>query len=156
MSRILSAGNALSTLPPMRRVTQVPGVVNNLPVINFSPDAFSTFVTLIAVLLVLKDRPAPDNFLLQHPEIRLLRVEGHADDAGTSAYNYDLSTRRAQAVVDWLTRAGVEPERLVAMGTGEALPREGEDCTEADTRCASRRVEFLVLVWDEGGEARVP
>ncbi|MCB9746625.1 MAG: OmpA family protein [Alphaproteobacteria bacterium] len=75
------------------------------------------------------------------PEIALLRVEGHADERGGSRYNLELSQRRAEAVVAALVEAGVEPERLQALGTGEARPLEGEQ--------ASRRVEFLVLIWDD-------
>lgn len=76
--------------------------------------------------------------LTADPRIRLLRVEGHADEQGTSAYNLDLSRRRAQAVRDRLIARGIDPARLEAIGTGEARP-------SADG--ASRRVEFLVLVW---------
>lgn len=77
--------------------------------------------------------------LLADPRIELLRIEGHADESGTSRYNLDLSRRRAEAIEEWLVRAGVPSERLEAVGTGEARPRE-------DGR-RSRRVEFLVLVW---------
>ncbi len=82
--------------------------------------------------------------LLADPSVRLVRVEGHADGVGSSAYNLDLSRRRAQAVVEWLVGAGVARERLEAIGTGEA---------RAGTPEASRRVSFLVLVWaDEAPE----
>jgi outer membrane protein OmpA-like peptidoglycan-associated protein len=71
--------------------------------------------------------------------IELLRVEGHADEQGSSRYNLDLSRRRAQACVDWLVAAGIARTRLEPVGTGEARPVEGQS--------ASRRVEFTVLVW---------
>lgn len=90
--------------------------------------------------------PALDDvaaLLAAHPEIRLLRIEGHADDTGTPAYNLDLSRRRAEAVRVALLGRGVAPERLEAIGSGEAKSRA--DAT------ASRRVEFLVLVWEEPG-----
>jgi outer membrane protein OmpA-like peptidoglycan-associated protein len=84
--------------------------------------------------------------LLGDPRIELLRIEGHADERGTSRYNLDLSRRRAEAIRAWLVAAGVPPERLVAIGTGEARPA-------AEGETASRRVEFLVLVWaDEDGD----
>ena len=77
--------------------------------------------------------------LLADPRIELLRVEGHADEQGSSRYNLDLSRRRAVACVDWLVAAGIDRARLEAVGTGEARPVEGQS--------ASRRVEFTVLVW---------
>lgn len=82
------------------------------------------------------------DWLGDHPEAQLVRVEGHADATGTSAYNYDLSVRRAEAVQTWLVAEGVAPERLQAIGTGEARGRGGDEA-------ADRRVGFVVLVWTE-------
>lgn len=73
------------------------------------------------------------SFLLAHPEITLLRVEGHADEPGTTGFNYDLSKRRAEAAVDALVERGIARVRLQAIGTGEAKE-------------ARRAVEFIVLV----------
>ena len=74
-----------------------------------------------------------------HPEIRLLRVEGRADEGGRSQYNLALSQQRAEGVCQALITAGVASERLQAIGSGEALAREGPD----------RSVDFVVLVWQE-------
>lgn len=79
--------------------------------------------------------------LLATPSIELLRVEGHADEMGSSRYNHELSSARAAAVVAHLVDAGVEPERLAGLGTGEAEPL-GEGAR-------SRRVSFTVLIWDD-------
>lgn len=76
--------------------------------------------------------------MLAHPEILLLRVEGHADELGGSAYNLELSQKRAGFVVDELVRLGVARSRLQAVGSGEAVPTSD-----------ARRVHFLVLVWDD-------
>ena len=80
-------------------------------------------------------------WLRAHREVRLLRIEGHADPTGPSRYNYELSQRRAFAVRDALIAAGVAPERLDAIGTGEVRGTADDD--------ADRRVEFVVLVWEE-------
>lgn len=80
-------------------------------------------------------------FLLAHPELELVRVEGHADGTGSSRYNYDLSRRRAQTVVDHLVGRGVAAERLDPIGTGEAAVATDE--------AESRRVGFTVLVWND-------
>ena len=79
--------------------------------------------------------------LLATPSIELMRVEGHADEMGSSRYNHELSSARAAAVVAYLVEAGVEPERLQALGTGEAEPLEDG--------ARSRRVSFTVIVWDD-------
>ena len=80
-------------------------------------------------------------YLLDHPEIVLLRVEGFADEFGGSAYNYDLSGRRALAVSNYLTYRGVPEERLAPLATGEAL--------RSDLPEALRRVGFTVLIWED-------
>lgn len=49
-------------------------------------------------------------------------VEGHTDAAGTPGYNLNLSQRRAQAVVRYLSEKGVDAGRLVPKGYGQAQP----------------------------------
>ncbi|MEM9072910.1 MAG: OmpA family protein [Myxococcota bacterium] len=75
-----------------------------------------------------------------HPEITLIRVEGHTDDRGDDDYNLQLSQRRAEAVVAYLVRKEVAAERLRARGFGEARPIETNDTREG--RANNRRVEF--------------
>jgi outer membrane protein OmpA-like peptidoglycan-associated protein len=51
------------------------------------------------------------------------RVEGHTDTVGTAALNQSLSERRAAAVVQYLvTKHGIAPSRLEAIGLGESQP----------------------------------
>lgn len=72
-----------------------------------------------------------------------LYVEGHTDDRGTSEYNVALSERRAQAVVDYLTRLGVAPSRLKILPYGMEKPlAQGQDDL---ARAENRRVDFRVL-----------
>ena len=61
-------------------------------------------------------------------------IEGHTDARGSDVYNQSLSERRANAVLDFLTREqGVELSRLIAVGRGEAellqpqAPASGEN-----------------------------
>lgn len=51
-----------------------------------------------------------------------IRIVGHADRIGSSAYNQKLSTQRAYAVRDYLTFKGVPRERVEALGVGETDP----------------------------------
>ena len=72
-----------------------------------------------------------------------LRVvaEGHCDDRGTQEYNLALGQRRAQSVVDYLVRLGVESSRLEPRSKGENEPL----CSDASEACYSqnRRVGFI-------------
>lgn len=99
--------------------------------------------------LELVDRLA--RWLSDNPDIELLRVEGHADEIGGSAYNLALSQRRAETVVQALVERGIPRTRLQAIGSGEGrawLELEPEvDATVAGQ--ALREVSFQVLVWAE-------
>lgn len=87
--------------------------------------------------------------LEQHPKHRI-RIEGFADAQGSEAHNLRLSTRRAQALKDALVSLGVAPERIEAVGLGEAYP-VASNRTEAG-RQQNRRVE--VLFSDEAGRLK--
>jgi outer membrane protein OmpA-like peptidoglycan-associated protein len=81
--------------------------------------------------------------LANHPDIAVLRVEGHASAEGTSKHNQDLSVARAQAVLEALVSAGVARQRLVAEGFGESRPlMPGTDPAALQ---ANRRVEFHIV-----------
>jgi outer membrane protein OmpA-like peptidoglycan-associated protein len=69
-------------------------------------------------------------------------VVGHTDAEGSTEYNEQLSQRRAQAVKSYFESRNVNPERLAALGKGEAEPI-ADNKTDAGRR-ANRRVELLV------------
>lgn len=69
-------------------------------------------------------------------------VQGHTDSTGTEAYNLGLSERRAEAVRNHLLLRQVAPDRMEAVGYGEAYPVASND-TEAG-RAQNRRVSILV------------
>jgi len=73
-----------------------------------------------------------------------VEIAGHTDNIGDKEYNYDLSYRRAKAVVDALKTKGISPDRLKAVGYGEDHPLASND-DEKDGRELNRRVEFKVL-----------
>ncbi|MCH7226192.1 OmpA family protein [Haloferula sp. A504] len=66
-------------------------------------------------------------------------IEGHTDSDGGDDHNLDLSQRRAQAVVNWLTEKGIAGERLTPKGKGEAEPIASND--SATGKAMNRRVE---------------
>jgi len=78
-----------------------------------------------------------------HPEIREVLVEGHTDDRGDDAFNMSLSQRRAEAVVAYLVKKGIESSRLRAQGFGEERPIESN--AKSAGRAANRRVEFTIV-----------
>lgn len=52
-----------------------------------------------------------------------IELMSHTDSRDTEEYNYDLSQKRAQSVVQYLIEKGIEPERLSAKGYGESSPK---------------------------------
>ncbi len=75
-------------------------------------------------------------------QLTLIEVQGHTDERGSREYNRELSQRRAEAVVAFLVKAGVDTKRLRAVGYGEDEPKIRKH-TEA-AWAANRRVEFII------------
>jgi outer membrane protein OmpA-like peptidoglycan-associated protein len=73
-----------------------------------------------------------------------VEIAGHTDNIGDKEYNYDLSHRRAQAVVDVLKSRGIDSSRIKAVGYGEDRPLASND-DEREGRELNRRVEFEVI-----------
>lgn len=71
-----------------------------------------------------------------------IRVDGHADERGTTDYNLALSYRRALVVQSFLTEHGVDKARLPVSSYGEERPAESGGTEEAWAR--NRRVELTL------------
>lgn len=107
--------------------------------------------------------------LKENPNVTI-ELAAHTDYRGAEAYNRLLSQRRAESVVNYLCAAGIESERLTAVGYGESQPKvvsrkeaetfpfltEGDTLTEARIQAftpeeqdicngLNRRTEFRVL-----------
>ena len=80
--------------------------------------------------------------LKKHDELKKLFVDGHTDDVGSADSNLALSEKRAQAVLAYLVKQGVDPSRLVARGFGKTKPLVPGDSEAA--REVNRRVEFVI------------
>jgi OOP family OmpA-OmpF porin len=85
--------------------------------------------------------------LKDHTNIHRIRIEGHTDNVGDAAYNKKLSQSRAESVMKWLIKFGIDPTRLTAKGFGKERPI-GDNKTAAG-RADNRRVEFHI----ESGDA---
>ena len=75
----------------------------------------------------------------------IIEVQGHTDRVpvrGRFPSNWELSTARAQQVVNYLIQQGIPPQRLAAVGMAEYHPIDPADTPEAYRR--NRRIELKI------------
>jgi OmpA-OmpF porin, OOP family len=70
-------------------------------------------------------------------------VYGYTDNTGNPDANITLSDQRAAAVASYLQRKGLNPERVVSKGYGQANPVAPNSTKEG--KAANRRVEIVLL-----------
>ena len=71
-----------------------------------------------------------------------IEIAGHTDADGEDAFNQALSEKRAQAVADYLVKAGLSADRFAAIGYGSSQPVATNDTDEG--KAQNRRIDFLV------------
>jgi OOP family OmpA-OmpF porin len=71
-----------------------------------------------------------------------IEIAGHTDTDGEDGFNQMLSEKRAQAVMDFLVKAGLPANRFTAMGYGSAQPVAPNETDEG--KAQNRRIEFVV------------
>lgn len=69
-------------------------------------------------------------------------VEGHTDNTGTAEHNMKLSEQRAQNVLDFLVKQGIDGKRLSAKGYGMTMPVA--DNATKEGRQKNRRVDLVI------------
>lgn len=89
------------------------------------------------------------HFMVDNPSIQV-EIYSHTDGKGTDDYNLPLSQRRAQSVLDYLEKNGVERQRMTAHGMGEKSPAANElmpdgKSDNAEARQLNRRTEFRII-----------
>lgn len=96
-----------------------------------------------AVLLATAERMLSESasILKRHPDLQV-EIVGFADSRGPESYNMRLSERRADAVRNYLEKAGVDSTRLTSRGYGES--HDGAADMSANGLAQSRRVELRV------------
>ncbi|MDP1590623.1 MAG: OmpA family protein [Prosthecobacter sp.] len=83
-------------------------------------------------------------FLIQKNPDSLFIIEGHTDSFGGEDFNFELSIRRANAVVSWLRESlGLGSDRIQAMGMGKSKPIVSVAGT-VEQQGLNRRVEIKV------------
>ena len=81
-----------------------------------------------------------------------IHVVGHTDSSGSDEYNQKLSQQRAQTVAQALTAGGVNTQRLLTWGRGEAEPIATNDTEQG--RAENRRVDIVIKPIVEGQESQ--
>jgi peptidoglycan-associated lipoprotein len=79
-------------------------------------------------------------YLIENPDI-FVRLEGHADERGSTEYNLALGELRAEATKEALMNLGIPEEQVDALSYGEEQPivrGHGEESWQLN-----RRVEFV-------------
>ncbi len=91
--------------------------------------------------------------LNENPTVKV-EISSHTDTRGSDVYNQNLSQKRANSVVTYLSNKGIKKDRFKALGAGETKPVDDcskyPECGETrndDCPChqKNRRTEFKVL-----------
>lgn len=79
-------------------------------------------------------------YLQQYPDIKVA-IRSHTDSLGNDEYNQKLSQARAQFVVDWLVKKGIDTSRLRAVGMGESERVIFNQGTDNEIICWNRHAD---------------
>jgi len=127
------------------RVDSLNGVIANLDNYKSISDVSVTFGFDKAALTA-SDKKTLDDFAASLAEKRsyILAVTGGTDSTGDANYNYGLSQRRADAVVNYLaTKYGIAPHKFYLIGIGK--DQQVADDKTAAGRAKNRRVEVKLM-----------
>src|SRR5947209_5991615 len=81
---------------------------------------------------------------VQNAQHYIITVEGGADSVGSKDYNYGLSQRRADAVIQYLAqKANIPAHKIFVIGLGKDHPVAANDSSAG--RAKNRRVEVRLM-----------
>lgn len=80
--------------------------------------------------------------LKSNPDLRIT-IFSHTDERGADDYNLTLSEKRAQSVIDYFNKKGININRLSAKGMGESAPLFKDALTENEHQL-NRRTSFII------------
>jgi OOP family OmpA-OmpF porin len=134
------------------RVTSLAGTVENLD--NYAPVNDTTILFAFNKAdLTRKDKQALDDFAQQLGSQKhyIVQVEGYTDSTGPADYNYQLSQRRADAVIQYLAQKyNVPAYKIYLIGLGKDNPVAQN--SNAAGRAQNRRVS-VTLMTNNGTES---
>jgi OmpA-OmpF porin, OOP family len=127
------------------RVTSLAGTVENLD--NYKPVNETTVLFgFDKAQLTRKDKQTLDDFAqqMQGQKHYIVQVEGYTDSTGPADYNYQLSQRRADAVIQYLAQTyNVPAYKIFLIGLGKDNPAAQN--TTAAGRAKNRRVDVRLM-----------
>ena len=82
------------------------------------------------------------SLLTELPSLKI-EISGYTDNIGSESFNELLSQRRADAVMNYLTKKGVNKNRIKAKGYGQSNTVASNDSEEG--RALNRRTEFKII-----------
>lgn len=103
--------------------------------------------------LTKKAKEALDQLATDVPNTKgyIITVEGGADSVGSEEYNYDLSQRRANAVIQYLaSEKSIPAHKIYVIGLGKDKPVESNKT--AAGRAKNRRVDVRLMTNTTGGQ----
>ena len=104
-----------------------------------------------------KAKEALDQLATDVPNTKgyIITVEGGADSVGGEAYNYDLSQRRADAVIQYLaSEKNIPAHKIYVIGLGKDKPVESNKTSAG--RAKNRRVDVRLMTNTTGGNTQQP
>jgi OOP family OmpA-OmpF porin len=134
------------------RVTNLSNTVANLD--NYRPvKEASVLFGFDKDNLTSKDKAALDDLAKEIPNTKgfIITVEGGTDSVGSQDYNYDLSQRRADSVIQYLaSKYNVPAHKIYLIGLGKDKPVDSNKT--AAGRAKNRRVDIKLMTNTAGNE----
>src|SRR5947209_334726 len=109
--------------------------------------------------LTKKDKEALDQLANEIPNAKgyIIAVEGGTDSVGSSEYNYDLSERRANSVIQYLaSKYNVPAHKIYLIGLGKDKPVDSNKTSSG--RAKNRRVDIHLMtnIQGQGQQQQAP
>ena len=143
------APDFLGAVPKMAMDHHLAASSGTAPIDPFDDVAFQ-FGSAVLLSSGQSELDAAAAWLRAHPDKRLV-IEGHTDRVGTTDYNEDLATRRAETVRQAMIKKGIPSDRMLLVIYGEASP----DDRRAVLYATDRPIREIVAASIDRGHAEV-
>ena len=84
-------------------------------------------------------------FIQKNPQIKKLQILAHTDAIGSDWYNKNLSQKRAETVLRYLERKGIDSNKIESKGLGKSQLLI-QDAQEDSEHAVNRRIEFKLVL----------